>query len=381
MKNRAFFVLIVAALASGCTPASETPSGENKELSWKNKSIAACSLVENRKSQKASKKRVSLRLQLPWFANGEYSYAYLGKELGIFAFHGFDVTLNPGKGSDVAARALAAGSAEAAFIGGDALVLVNQEGGDLRSLGAVYEETPVTIYSLADKNISKDNLSSLYGKRLGLMPGSNTFTQYNGWANMASVSIDGAAPTFDRKRVKEVIVQGAAAPGWITTPVGDNSLDALVHYTQFAALQARVEGHKVNEIRLSEPPLNVKIYGMLLSVREGVFDEEQLYQLKAAVYDSFVCGRGNRTASIDALARANPDVPFGTLPGQNKERPYAIAQLNMMIDHMACKNRGTNCEQFLSQNDDYWNATVNTLIKFKLLKKRTDLDTLRIKLE
>ena len=382
MKSRATFLLLSVALASSCNQPSRKPQGESDELAWENVPHARCNRAQNQKLVGAVANRERLRLQLPWFPNGEHSYAYLGGDLGIFAFHGFDVTIQAGKGSDVAARSLAAGSEDAAVIGGDALVLVNQEGGDLRSLGAVYDETPVTIYSLAEKNITRPD--QLYGKRLGLMPGSNTFTQYHGWANMASDNAEGKVATFDRKRVTEVVVPAASAPAMIlageSQPASENTLDALVHYTQFEPLQARGAGHNVNEIRLSSLP-GVKIYGMLLAVRDGHFNRDQLYRLKAAVYDSFMCSKADPQASINALDSANPGAGFGTAQGTDKQRGYAVRQLGMMIDEMACKNRGAACEGFLSQNDDYWNATEDTLIKFKLLKDRPALDKLRIKLD
>lgn len=353
-------ILIAAILVTpGCKPQEKPPQGGVANFR------ASCVAGQNRPA--AALTRVSL--QLPWFPNGEHSYAYLGKKLGIFAAHGFDITIVNGKGSDVAARALAAGNVDAAIIGGDALVLVNKEGGDVRSIGAVYQETPVSIYSLAERSINRPQ--DLYGKSLGLMPGSNTVTQYEGFANSIGL---------DRKQIREVSVQPPLAPGQIlagrgkaSNPNDPSQLDALVHYTQFAPLQTTTDHSdvKLNEIKLRD--LGVKIYGMTLAVRAKQMSEGQLVHLKQAVYDSFLCARANPMLSIDALAEQNKGAEFGT---DGKERRYAIAQLGSMIV-MACEGRGGSCEGFLSQSDKHWTETINTLLDFKLLIKPMPVDAVR----
>ena len=328
---------------------------------------AACSAAAN----KPAANLTPLKLQLPWFPNGEHSYNYLGKSLGIFTAHGFDVEIVTGKGSDIAARALAVGNVDAAIIGGDALVLVNQEGGDIRSIGAVYQETPVVIYSLAERGIDKDP-TKLYGRSLGLLPGSNTVTQYEGIAN---------ALQLDRSKITEVTVQPPLAAGMIlkgrgvpSNPNDASMLDALVHYTQFAPLETTTNNPdvKLSQISLAKD-LGVKIYGMTRAVQAGELSDNQLTHLKQAVYDSFQCAKAGPEASIEALAEANPGAEFGP---SGKDRKYATAQLAAMLT-MACEgiDRGPKCEGFLSQDKGYWGETIKTLVRFGLLKKPVDTGT------
>jgi NMT1/THI5 like len=353
--------ILIAALLTmpGCKQQQSLPEGAVANFR------AQCVASAN----KPSPSPVALSLQLPWFPNGEHSYTYLGKKLGIFAAHGFDVTIVNGKGSDIAARALAAGNVDAAIIGGDALVLVNKEGGTIHSIGAIYQDTPVTIYSLAERGITKPQ--DLYGKSLGLLPGSNTVTQYEGFAN---------AIRLDRKKIREVSVQPPLAPGQILAGRGKASnpddpaqLDALVHYTEFAPLQTTTDHPdvRINEIRLRD--LGVKIYGMTLAVRGKELSEGQLVHLKQAVYDSFMCAKADPTGAINALAEQNKGGEFGPA---GKERKYATAQLGAMIG-MACNDRGAKCEDFLSQTDRHWNATINTLITFGLLREPMPLKSVR----
>lgn len=348
---------VVVALLSGCLAAC----GSRTEQTVVAKAVTAtCDATKNQAMVPA--KLIPLKLQLPWFANGEHSYAFLGKRLNIFAANGFDVEVITGRGSDVAARALAAGQVDAAIIGGDAMTLVNQEGASLRSVGIVYRQSPVTIYSLPGSGIDSKKPESLYGKRVGLMPGSNTVTQYEGFASMMNL---------DRSKIIEVSVQPQQAPGMVIAKLpshgglnGDSTLDALVHYSQFAPLEAKVRYNlDMNEMRLAD--FDVKILGMVLAIQADKMPESNIANLSSAIRTAFDCARKNPEAAIDALAFENPNDEFGR---EQDDRRFAVAQLEALLS-MSCKGRGESCEGFLDQNETDWADTIQTLRKFGLLKK------------
>lgn len=357
MMTKFLFVAVLAGTLMACGETAD-------EVSVSDEIAISCNRADNLKLAQAAGKGVPLKLQLPWFANGEHSYAFLGDQLAIFDAYGLDVEVITGRGSEVAARALGAGEVDAAIIGSDAMVLINDEGGDLRSVGIVYRETPVTIYSLPGSGINKP--TDLYGKRLGLLPGSNTVSQYEGFASQIGL---------DRSRIIEVPVQPQQAQGMIigeTVAKSDNpqevtSLDALVHYTQFAPLEERINRKMtMTEIRLAD--YGVKILGMVLAVRENSLPNRNVENLAKALKASFKCARQSPQRSIDALAAANPTEPFGfNSDGTPQEdRAYAIAQLEALIA-MACKERGENCVSFLDQSKADWDETIATLKNFKLL--------------
>jgi len=358
-------LLFSSVLLNGCDNASKSSGAAASAPAI----IASCKTGEN--DSHAPKTLTALHVQLPWFANGEHSYVYLGKDRSIFKRHGFDVTITGGRGSEVAARALAGGAADVAIIGGDALVLIAAQGGNIVSIGAIFKETPVSIYSIANRGITfdsnlspEDNLKKLYGKRVGLMPGSNTYLQFEGL--IASMNID-------RKKIDAVNVVPTLAPQWILNgkdvanckAAGDDCLDALVHYTEFEPLRVRVvyPNVKINEIRLKD--LGVRIYGMTLAVKKDQFSSDQTREIRAAVRDSFMCALKDPNASIAALVANNQGMDFA-VPGSPENR-FARRQLDEMTS-MACGNDKT-CSGFLKQDESYWGTTIATLVHYGLIPK------------
>lgn len=358
--------LVTLLFAGGLVAACDTKTGGGSDGMPMFR--ASCQLAQNKPAPELKK----IALQLPWFQNGEHSYTYLGNALGIFGAHGFDVEIVTGKGSDIAARALAAGNVDAAIVGGDALVLVAAEGGSVQSIGAVYRDSPVTIYSLAEKGITKPE--HLYGKKLGLLPGSNTVTQYEAFAELANL---------DRDRIQEVSVNPQEAPRWVLnshnkTAEQDNAyLDALVHYRQFEPLgsQTNPMGANFTYNRIDLRERGLKIYGMMLALHPGRFTRSQTEHLKQAVYDAFACARADPKSSIDALAKANPDKGFGI---GEANRLFGEKQLEAMIE-MACEARGAACEGFLAQEDAQWYATFDTMQRAKMISIRPDINKIRTK--
>jgi ABC-type nitrate/sulfonate/bicarbonate transport system substrate-binding protein len=304
-----------------------------------------------------------IKLQLPWFPNGAHSYVYLGKKLDIFKKHGFDIEITGGRGSEVAARSLAAGSVDVAIVGGDALVLVRGEGVDLKSIGALYEDTPVTIYSLPEKNIT--TVEDLIGKRVGLLPGSNTFIQYEGLLNRLQIN---------RSAIDEVNVNPMIAPSWILAgqgksdmEVGDSYLDVLTHYTHFQPLYENTGEHpiKMNEILLKD--LGVQIYGMSLAVRNGTFNDSEIAALRAAVKEAFLAARSDPDAAITALIEANPGQDWVDPVAGARDIEYARKQLDAVIG-FACVHKEADCANAFAQDSALWDATITTLGEFGLLK-------------
>ena len=363
MKNSKILLFVLALIVVAIILFFYKPFSKNGTTTATNYH-ATCELSQNKPAENLRK----IELQLPWFASGEHSYIYYGKELNVFAAHGFDVKVKTGRGSEVAARALAAGAVDVAIAGGDALTLINTEGGSVRSIGAIYKESPVTIYSLKEKNI--DTLEKLYGKKVGLFSGSNTVLQYAGLLNQEGI---------DRSRIEEINVNPKLAPSWIRNgqgktkdEAGNNYLDAVVHYTHFQPLEDSIllaGQYEFSEILLAGE--GVKIYGMTLAVRDGKFSNVELTNLRNAVYDSFQCGRTNPDAAIDSLAKEFPDY---TKPN---DRRLALTQFKKTVN-MSCHERGNNCEDFLDQEDQYWLETQQQLVDFGLIKNPLPLDDIRI---
>jgi NitT/TauT family transport system substrate-binding protein len=282
-------------------------------------------------------------LQLNWLPEGSHAFLYLGKEDGIFLKYGFDIEMQGGRGSELAAKLLASGRADVAFIGGDALVMAINQGANIRSAGIVYPDTPVVIYSKRDKGIT--HLSDLYGHKLGLIPGSNTTRQYN---------IAAGIQKLDASRIDEIKVDGAIAPSLLLS----DKIDALANNSYEAPLQAAAAGISVNEIYMRD--YGVEVVGMSMAVRTGTFTTEELGRLRGALKDSLIAAMANPTAAFSALQKANPNEAYAN-QGDAVEVDYQKHQVTEVLSLMCPKEVDASCPEFLQNDRSAWSKTIKTL--------------------
>ncbi len=228
-----------------------------------------------------------VRLRLHWYPGGEHAYLYYGQELGLFRKAGLDVSISGGRGSSLAVKLIGGGSEDAGLVSADYVLLGLAQGLETRSVLAIYRNNPVTIYSLADKNIK--TLQDLYGKRLGVMLESNTYPQWKGLCEKENI---------DRSKIKEIPVAGDAALGMLLR----GEIDAHTYYTINGPLVLRQKGYKVNEIRAVDHGLD--LYGTALVVGPSLWnDRDAVRRLRDAVAESLRRARANPRAAIEALQR------------------------------------------------------------------------------
>lgn len=116
----------------------------------------------------------SAALQLSWIMNVEFDGSYIAATKGYYRDAGLDVRLLSG-GPNVAELAVVASGK--ALVGlGDSVITAtaNNQGGDLKIIGAGYQKAPYAMMSMADKPIKTPQ--DMIGKRIGVPAG-----DLNGW--------------------------------------------------------------------------------------------------------------------------------------------------------------------------------------------------------
>ena len=111
-------------------------------------------------------------MHLDWLINGYHAPFHVAKEKGWYSDGGLDVTINPGKGSFDAVRAVGAGDAEFGFPDAATAVKSIAEGIPLTMVAVFLQETPMGIVSYTDKNITAPK--DLEGKTLSNVPIAST---------------------------------------------------------------------------------------------------------------------------------------------------------------------------------------------------------------
>ena len=114
---------------------------------------------------------------LDWKALPTYAGFFIAKDLGAFERRGLDVTFGEVQGAIPAAHAIGQGGKY--WIGsssGTATAIGRSNGLPIKSLAVYYRKTPSAIFTRAEDRIAHPR--DLFGKKLGLVPGSITNEEF-----------------------------------------------------------------------------------------------------------------------------------------------------------------------------------------------------------
>jgi NitT/TauT family transport system substrate-binding protein len=139
----------VAALLAGCGGGDDESAGVGTGGST---------------SAVASKELTRVRLQLDWIPKEEYAFLYGGRQQGIFAKHGIDLQLNPGKGSVLAMQVLNGGAADMAYVNVASYVQALAQGAQGKAVYGIIQQDPQMIVSFKDNPVN--SIRDLAGKSL-----------------------------------------------------------------------------------------------------------------------------------------------------------------------------------------------------------------------
>lgn len=286
---------------------------------------------------------IKVKVQLNWFPDGEHAYWYLAKEEHLFEKHGFDLEIVGGRGSELAGKMLAGGTVNFALIGPDALLAINQQGGSLKSLGVIYDKTPVVIYSLSESKINSFN--DLVGKKLGVLIGSNTYIQYKGLVS------EGIIPAG----IEEVPVDGRSGPELLN----NMKIDALTYYGHYVDSfnQKYHNQYSYKQLKFSE---SLDMYGMVLATNEQTYRKlgpERIREFVEIVKEGIVLANDDSEKAINSLLRE-----FSSLDAES-EKVKLESVLNMACGEIS------NCPNALSQNREGWITSIETIIRLGVIKK------------
>ncbi|RZI93548.1 MAG: membrane lipoprotein lipid attachment site, partial [Rubrivivax sp.] len=106
---------------------------------------------------------------LNWFAVGDHAAYWVALEKGYYAQRGLDVTLENSKGSGDSIAKVDTGRADAGLADAVPVISSISRGARVKMVGMVFDKTPMTIFSHADKPLLKPK--DLEGKSIGAPAG------------------------------------------------------------------------------------------------------------------------------------------------------------------------------------------------------------------
>ena len=189
-------------------------------------------------------------LLLDWKAAPTYAGFYIAREIGAFRKRGVDVRLVEGHGATAVAESVGKGNDY--WIGsssGAATAIGRAKGEAVRSLAVYYRRTPTVVYARVEDHI--DAPRDLYGKKIGLVPGSGTIDEYRALL---------VANRLDRARITEVEVD------WSAKSLLDRKVDALINYEEITPAELIANGQKISIMRFAD--FGVRLYSLNLIVND-----------------------------------------------------------------------------------------------------------------
>jgi ABC-type nitrate/sulfonate/bicarbonate transport system substrate-binding protein len=284
---------------------------------------------------------------LDWKALPTYLGFYLAKQMGAFERRGLDVSFAETQGALNSAAMI--GEGKPYWLGsssGIATAIGVSKGLPIKSLAVYYQKTPTVIFSRSDERIAHPR--DLYGKTLGLVPGSITNEEFRALV---------AANKLDRSRIKEVTAD------WNGYSLIEKKVDALIDYDEMVPSELIAEGRRITMIRVSD--FGVRAYSLNLIV--------------------------NTTAWADPARRAIAEkIVEAVQEGYNsvKERPGdAALHFSNMFPRLAPRyvdrSTVTVAQQLAGpptgiQTRAGWEATIKTLESLQLLAKPITADDVAI---
>ncbi len=191
-----------------------------------------------------------VNLLLDWKAAPTYAGFYIARDMGAFRKRGLEVQLVDTHGATSSTEMI--GKGQEYWIGsssGAATAIGRAKEQAVRSLAVYYRRTPTVIYSRAGDHI--DAPRDLYGKKIGLVPGSVTVDEYRALL---------IANRLDRKRITEVEVD------WSAKALIEHQVDALIDYEEIAPAELMAQGTKITIMRLAE--FGVRLYSLNLVIND-----------------------------------------------------------------------------------------------------------------
>ena len=279
--------------------------------------------------------------RLNWYLGGLHVPFYYGKEKGIYAAEGIDLTINEGRGSANTVQVVAAGSDTFGLADSSSVVLTAAKGADVKSVMSLLNSTGFSVVSLAETGIKTPK--DLEGKRLAVSPGDPLGQLFQALA---------AHNKLDMSKISMVQVDPAAK----VVAVLEKRADGLLGGADDQYFLIKQRGLAPAALRFSDNGAN--IVGMTIVTKTDLIknNPDLVRRFVRATAKSWEEAKKNPGDAVDAALKAKPDL----------NRQSTLEQLMVDIELLDSAN---------SKGRIGWGAQADWDQTIDLLKKYRDLKT------
>jgi ABC-type nitrate/sulfonate/bicarbonate transport system substrate-binding protein len=284
---------------------------------------------------------------LDWKPLPTYAGFFLARETGAFERRGLDVSFEEAQGALTAATRI--GEGKTVWIGsssGIATAIGVSKGLPIKSLAVYYQKTPTVIFTRTEDHISHPR--DLYGKTLGLVPGSITNDEFQAMIT---------ANKLDRGKINEVRVD------WNAYDLVEKKVDALIDYGEMAPTELVAEDRRITMIRLSD--FGVRAYSLNLIVNNDAWADPARRATAEKIVEAVQEGYGMvKERAGDAAIRFS--TLFPRLAPRYVDRSMVAVSQQLSGPPIGIQTRAG------------WEATLKTLDTLGLLAKPITVDDVAI---
>ncbi|MBI1205625.1 MAG: PhnD/SsuA/transferrin family substrate-binding protein [Rhodopseudomonas sp.] len=231
-------------------------------------------------------------LMLNWYVYGEHAPFFYGKEKGIYAKHGIDLTIEEGRGSGTVTQVVAAGTVPFGYVDVPTMMRAAVKGAPVVAVGVALQTTPMSVMGFVDKNIKKPD--DLKGKTVATTPGDSMsqiwplFLKKTGLKETDFKTVSGNATTK-----LNAVINGQA--------------DVLLGYVMDQSMKIKdATGKDVYPIKFADYGINLVSSGIITNTAYLKGHEDLVRRFMAASVESIKESSQHPKEAAQAILNANP---------------------------------------------------------------------------
>jgi len=282
----------------------------------------------------------AVTFRLNWYLGGLHVPFYYGKEKGIYAAEGIDLTINEGRGSANTVQVVAAGSDTFGLADSSSVISTAARGAEVKSVMSLLNSTGFSVVSLAETGIKTPK--DLEGKRLAVSPGDPLGQLFQALA---------AYNKLDMSKISMVQVDPAAK----VVAVLEKRADGLLGGADDQYFLIKQRGIAPAALRFADNGAN--IVGMTIVTKTDLIksNPDLVRRFVRATAKSWEEAKKNPGAAVDAALKAKPDL--------NRES----TQEQLMVDIELLDSPNSKGRIGWGAQAD-WDQTIDLLKKYRDLK-------------
>jgi ABC-type nitrate/sulfonate/bicarbonate transport system substrate-binding protein len=289
-----------------------------------------------------------IQLILDWKAQMEHAGFFVADQKGFYAEEGLEVEILEGNGAPTAARVVGNGTYKLGIASGSATVMARSRNIPIVSLAVINQHTPVVVYSLKEKNITKPD--DLIGKRIGVNVGGTKHREFQALLRKHNISEDQI----------QLMGMSEASPA----PLLAGQVDAMLGYTEDQPVMVELLGKEVNRLSLAD--YGIDVYSTNIIVNESFLKEnpDRVRRFMRATL------RGWR------YAVAHPDEAVAAYMAKRPESNEAFNRENFKHLIPLLNSPDTEQQGLGAQTEEKWKYTRDILHSLGMIDHNVDIDQL-----